>query len=222
MKHCDKCKIDIQGQLTYCPLCQSELTNKNNNREEELFPDSYSIYTSRHLFLRVIGFLAIAISAICTLINFLVPTKFYWCFIVIAALGCVWFSLAAAITKHRHILKYLLYQCMIICIFTIFLDYYTGGTGWSLDIVMPIVFMVAMVLMYFLSKILHLKASDYIIYLLIDALFGLLPLILILLGVAHHITLSIVCIAISSIFILALLMFEGRAMREELNKRFHI
>ena len=102
---------------------------------------------------------------------------------------------------------------MIICIFTIFLDTYIGFTGWSLDIVMPIVFMAAMILMYFLSKILRLKASDYIIYLLIDALFGILPLILILCGLANHIVLSIV---------LALLIFEGKAMLEELNKRFHV
>lgn len=222
MKHCNKCHIDIRGQLTYCPLCQSELTNHTDEEEEALFPDTYSTYTSRHMFLKVVSFIAIVVSALCLLINLLVPSTFYWSFIVVASLLCVWSSLATAIYKHRNILKCLLYQSMIICLFTIFLDYYTGGNGWSLDVVMPIVFMVAMILMYFLSKILHLKASDYIIYLLADALFGILSLFLILLGLAHHIVLSIVCIGVSSIFILALLIFEGRAMKEELKKRLHV
>lgn len=222
MKHCNKCNIDVQGHLSYCPLCQNQLVKKDPRDEEDLFPDTYNLYTSQHMFLKVLGFIAITISLICITINFFVLEHGYWSLIVVAALGCIWLSLAIAISKHRNILKYLLYQCLIICLFTGVLDYLTGWSGWSIDIVVPIVFTVAVVVMYLLTKLLRLKAGDYIIYLLLDVFFGILPFVFLLLGIAHRRVLSIICIAVSLVFLSALIIFEGRTMLEELNKRLHI
>ena len=222
MKYCNKCKIDVAGHLTYCPLCQNELIKSENTTEEDLFPDTYETYTSHHTVLKVLGFISITVAMIAVLINCLFPTKVWWSLLVVVTVGCAWLSLAVAISKHRNILKYMLYQSIIICLFAMFLDFLTGYTGWSLSLVLPIVFTLAMIIMYLLSKILHLQTGDYIIYLLLDALFGILPLIL-LVTLKFEIRIpSLICILVSAISVTALIIFEGKSIYQELNRRLHV
>lgn len=227
MKYCPKCKVNIAQHLTYCPLCQSELIEKdslNNDipETESIFPNTYEIYTSHHMVLKIVGFIALSISIICIFANFLFPAKVWWSLVVTGTMLCTWCSLAVAISKRRNILKYLLYQSIIICIFAVFIDIFTGFTGWSITFVLPIVFTVAMILMYILSKILHLQAGDYIIYLLLDEIFGILPLFLLLMD---HLTVrvpSLICLMVSTISVISLIIFEGKSMYQELYRRLHI
>lgn len=222
MKYCNKCKIDISGTLHYCPLCQNELLQKNTEKEEALFPNSYNLYTSNHLLLRILGFISITIAIISVIINLMFPSTLWWSLIVVITTGCVWLSLAAAISKHRNLLRYLLYQSLIICLFAAFLDYLTGSKGWSVDLVLPTTFSLAMIVMYLLSKILHLQTGDYMIYLLLDALFGILPAFILLTRPLHSRIPSIICVAISLISVASLIIFEGRNIFQELDRRLHI
>lgn len=222
MKYCPKCKVNIQGPLSYCPLCQTELLRKEEQPEEELFPNTYNLYASKHMVLRTLGFLSLTVAILSFAINFLFITSFCWSFIVITIIGGIWISIGVAISKHRNILKYLFYQSLIICLFALFIDYLTGSTGWSIDFVLPIIFTCAMTIMYLLTKILHLQAGDYIIYLLLDALFGIVPLLFITLNWVDYQLPSILCILVSIISLSALVIFEGKTIYEELHRRLHV
>jgi len=221
MKYCSKCKTHITGSLTYCPLCQNELVVVNE-KVEELYPTLYENDTTNYMILKIFGFISVVVSILSIFINIIIPARILWSPIVVVTFGCLWISLLSAISKHKNILKYLLYQSIIISLFSMFLDYFTGRHGWAITFVIPVVFTLAMIVMYMLSKILRLQAGEYMIYLLLDALFGIIPILFLVTDSVKYTMPSFICIMVSLISVMALIIFEGRAMLSELKRRLHI
>ena len=221
MKHCSKCHIDVIGNVNFCPLCQHELQVKDR-QIEDIYPTEIERRSNSHIIIKIFGFISIIVSILAVFFNIILPTTTLWSVTVVGVMGCVWLSLAVAIKKHRNILKYLWYQMMIITILAIFVDAMTGQRGWAITFVVPIMLTVAMLVMYLLSKILHLQVGDYMIYLLLDALFGIIPFIFLF---TNHLTTDIpalVCILTSIISVVGLIIFEGRNMMSELKRRLHV
>lgn len=221
MKYCNKCKTHITGSLTYCPLCQSELV-VIDEKVEELYPMAYESEAANYMILKIFAFISVVVSILSVFMNIIIPTKVWWSLIVVATFICLWISLSIAISKHKNILKYLLHQSIIISLFSIFLDYFTGRYGWSINFVIPVIFTLAMIVMYILSKILRLQAGEYMIYLLLDALFGIIPILFLVTDSVNYTVPSFICILVSLISVTALIIFEGRTMLSELKRRLHI
>ena len=221
MKYCNKCKTHITGSLTYCPLCQSELV-VIDEKVEEFYPIAYESDATNHMILKIFAFISVVVSILSIFMNLILPTKIWWSLIVVATFVCLWISLSIAISKHKNILKYLLHQSIIISLFSMFLDYFTGSYGWSINFVIPVIFTLAMIVMYILSKILRLQAGEYMIYLLLDALFGIIPILFLVTDRVKYTVPSFICILVSLISVTALIIFEGRAMMSELKRRLHI
>ena len=91
-----------------------------------------------------------------------------------------------------------------------------------MDYVIPIVSVSAMFVMYVTAKIMNLSVNDYIAYFLLDALFGIIPIIFILLGWINVIYPSAICVAVSIIFLSAIIIFQGENIKAELSKRMHL
>lgn len=221
MKTCNKCNVNIVGLRNSCPLCQNEL-NLINNYQEKLFPTISTNKNKYNLILKIVAFISIVTSIVSIFLNIILPTDIWWSIYILTTLACAWISLTIAITKHKKILKYLLYQSIIIILFAVFLDSFMGWRGWSLTFVLPIMFTLSMVVMYTLSKVLNLQTGDYIIYLLLDALFGIIPVIFI--GTKSVTTdfPSLLCIITSLVSLSALIVFEGANMFNELKRRLHV
>jgi len=113
-------------------------------------------------------------------------------------------------------------QVAIISSLAIFWDWKIGWKGWSIDFVIPIACIGAMIMIYIIAKIMKLSIRDYITYALIDGLLGIVPLLFMLLGWTKFIYPTIICVALSIIFLSALFIFHGRDIKDELNKRMHI
>ena len=220
MSYCSKCQIEVKGNLNFCPLCQNELQNKAIEMEH-VYPAVEPRSTS-HMILKIFGFIAIIISAVAVFWNIVFPYKTAWSFLIVGIMGFVWLSLAVAIKKHRHIIKYLWYQILILGLLTLFIDYMTGNYGWAISIVIPCLLTTAMIVMTILPKILHLQVGDYLIYILFDALIGIGLYIFITTGDAITDVPSIICILVSMILVVGMTIFEGKTMMSELKRRLHV
>lgn len=221
MKYCDKCKVNIIGERTYCPLCQSEVTTQDNEHDD-IFPYVPQEEPKYHLILRILAFISIIASLISVFLNLIVATNIWWSGFIVATFICVWSSMAMAISKRKNILRYLLYQSIVISLFSLFLDWFTDWKGWSITFVIPIICTLAMIVMYILSKVLRLHVGDYMIYLLLDALFGIIPIIFIGTDVVKTDIPSLICIITSIVSVISLIVFEGSKMYSELKRRLHI
>ena len=220
MSYCSKCHVEVRGELNFCPLCQNELQNKKG-KIENIYP-KVEQRSNNHMLLKVFGFIAAVVSILAMFFNIIFPSKTLWSILVMGIMGFVWLSLAVAIKKHRHIMKYLWYQILIIALLSMFIDYMTGSYGWAISIVIPCLLTTAIIVMSILPKVLHLQVGDYLIYLLLDALIGMIPFIFIITGDAISDVPSIICVLTSIISVVGIIIFEGRTMMSELKRRLHV
>lgn len=79
-----------------------------------------------------------------------------------------------------------------------------------------------MLAMVIAARVRHLQIEDYIAYMLIDILFGVVSLILLLTGVVGSVIPSVICIALSAVFLSALLIFHGNSLMSEISRRMHM
>ncbi len=220
MKYCEYCKVYIPDDRENCPLCENKLENIDDDHEQ-IFPRIPSIY-KRNLALKIMSFISIALIVLSFTIYFLFPTDVNWPLLVLFGILSVWLDLFFLIRKKTHLPKKIIWQVFIITGLCILWDIYTGFIGWSIEFVFPIICILAMLVMYILALVLKLSINDYITYILIDILFGIIPVIFISLDLVDIIYPSIISVTISIISLAAIFIFEGKNIIYELNKRMHI
>lgn len=222
MKYCDKCKLSVTGSTDRCPLCQGLLTPVDDSRGEDVFPFIPTLYRQYSLFFRLLIFGSIAAAVITLTINFLLPQSGIWSLFVVAGLLCLWGSLWVVFRKRRNIPKTILYQVLVLSLGAVLWDLLTHWKGWSLSYAIPALCTSAMLSMAIVAKVLRLRVEDYLIYLILDGLFALVPLIFYLCGLSGSLLATIICLAVSIISISFLLLFEGGNLLSELRRRLHL
>jgi hypothetical protein len=176
----------------------------------------------RHLAIRIMIFVSIVIIVLSFALNKLFPSNEDWPLLIFFGVLSIWMSLALVIRKRHHITKNIMWQVAVVSVLAIFWDWKTGWKGWSLDYVIPFVCLAAMLIMYITAKIMKLSVRDYITYLLLAGLFGILPVLFILFNWVNVLYPSLVSPAGSIIIISAIIIFQGDNIKIELDKRMHI
>lgn len=219
MQQCRKCKVSVNGNKRCCPLCQGELLGASS---ENAYPHFHIPKYSKNLLMKLISFIAISLIIISLAVNLMVPTNMWWSLFAIGGVISAWITATVAIRYRRKLFKNITRQLFIVTIFAVIWDLSTGWLGWSIDYVLPISCMASMLSMYLLSKIMKIPVNEYILYLILDGVYGIVPVIFIFTGVLKIIYPSVICVACSLISIVALLIFEGKNMREEISKKMHL
>jgi len=220
MLYCNHCKTEIRGNKKRCPLCSNILPD-DGSYEEEIFPDIPPIY-ERHLAVRIMIFISVVSIVASFSLNIIFPSDNNWPMFVLLGLLSMWTGLIIVLQKRHNITKNIMWLVAIISILSVIWDWRIGWKGWSLDYVIPIVSVAAMFVMYVTAKITKLGVREYILYFLLDGLFGIIPVLFVLLNWLNVIAPSVICVSISIIFISAIMIFQGENIIVELNKRMHI
>ena len=221
MQRCEHCKLSLKGNYTICPLCGG-IIQESGNQEEEVFPLIPTIYQEFNLFIRIIILISVAIVVISFAVNILFTKESRWSFLVAAGIICMWISLFFIIRKKDNIPKTIIWQVGVISTLSLLWDYSMGWIGWSIEYVIPSICVGAMIVMAIAAKILKIGVRDLIIYMLVDGIFGFIPIIFLLFGNLNVRFPSVICVAFSAIHLSALIIFEGDNIKVELNKRMHI
>lgn len=221
MLYCEKCKVEVAGNKECCPLCQGELKG-TGEAVSDVFPDVPKEKVSSGLLFRLISFISIAAIIICVAVNLMAPTKVWWSLYAGAGIFCAWITGAVSIAKRHNFIKNITYQLFILSILLVLWDHFTGGLGWSLDYVIPCT--CAAVTIFFAVMVFtrRIRAEEYIVYILIDCLYGAVPAVFLFTGVLNIVYPSVVCVALSIMSIAALFLFKGKTIREEIVKKLHL
>lgn len=220
MQYCHYCQVHIRGAQKSCPLCGNSLPEVDPP-EPDLFPTIPPTYNG-HQAVRVLLFLSVACMVVSVAIYSAFPTRLNWPLFLLFAIVSMWLSLVGLIKKRHNIPKTILRQVAIVCLLSMLWDLATGRHGWSLDYVVPLVCMLAMVVMYVIAKILNLSASDYIVYFMLDGLFGIIPLLFLVFGWVSVTYPSILCVSVCILFLSAILIFQGSNIKQEWDKKMHL
>lgn len=219
MMYCKKCNVFVNGEKRCCPLCQGILLG---NPSVDAYPKIEQPKYNRHFLIRLISFIAIAMAVICTFVNIMLPKYGYWCIFADAGILCGWITAMIGITYRKRLISNIMLQLFIITAMSFIWDSCTGWYKWSIDFVLPCCCFASTVAICVISLVKKLPKSEYIMYLIVNGIYGLVPLIFIVKGVLNIIYPSAICTALSIILVSAIFLFEGRSASSEISKKMHL
>ncbi|MBQ8509247.1 MAG: hypothetical protein IJ493_04995 [Clostridia bacterium] len=219
MNYCRHCGVKLSNDLPYCPLCDMETVKLDDHYDLD-YPYIKSRF-SRGLMIRIVTFLAVVFAAVSLLINHLVPTDNPWAFITAAAIVYVWFNLLNIIRNTRNPGMLLLCQLLSVSGLLFLIDYLTGWHRWSVNYAIPGLVVAAAVAIVLMIVIKPVKYRAYTIYLLVNAVLGVLSVLLWISGAATVEWPVVTACGTALLCFLAMLVFADRRTRNELHKRFH-
>lgn len=218
---CKRCNANISVKNKTCPLCGNRMTDDGRNRDN-VFPVIKTRSKKEQLFINVMTLVLFSGSVLCVMLNIAISTEFLWSLFVVAGALCLWVSLVVALKVKRHLPRAIFWVVLLIAFLAGAWDVSTGSHGWSLDYVIPILFSAAIIMIRLISGVLKMAMSDYVVYLIINGLLGIIPFIFVLTGILNTVIPSIICTSISIISLGILFIFDRRQMIDEIHRRTHI
>ena len=173
--------------------------------------------------LQIFTFCCIAAIVISMMTDIIISPGVHWS--VFVAAGCVtmWLTMAVGYVKRFNLLKNAAWKLLIMSGIRVLSDLGTGWRGWSVNIGIPDICLLIQVVMLIISRIRSLSPREYMIYYVMAAVYSMiLPLILLVTGVIHYRTPSVICIGCSFLLLIGLILFKRKEFKEEMHKKFHV
>ena len=219
MKYCHQCSVSIQDSDQKCPLCQNTLSGL---KEPNSYPTIPILFAHYSLLFKILAFISLSIVVICLIINLSLVNSGYWSVFVILGVIYFWTIFLIALREKNRLFKNIFWQTFLISFFSIIFDFATGWHGWSLNFFLPIASATALLILNILTLTKKIVPEHYLIYTILVIFLGILPMILLLMGL---ITISLptnLCLGISLLTFFKLIIFNGRDLLAEIYRRFHI
>lgn len=220
MKKCYKCNVDINSSVPKCPLCKNNIDA--DEIDESVFPLIPNIYKKNRLILKCFVFASIMGCFLSMMINYLISDKISWSWFVVSGIISFWITFIIGIKQRNNFMTLLFGEILIVMISAVIWDYFTGWYFWSITFVLPFLCIAYMTTLFFLRIFIKNIFKDYIIYIYINLIIGLIPLYFIIKDSLYIRWPSIICVIFSIFSILALSIFNHKQMKNELERRFHI
>ena len=191
--------------------------------EEPDFPeDARPNYEGKKV-LQIFTFCCIAAIVISMMTDIIISPGVHWSVFVAAGCATMWLTMAVGYVKRFNLLKNAAWQLLIMSGICVLWDLGTGWRGWSVNIGIPDICLLIQVVMLIISRIRSLSPREYMIYYVMAAVYSMiLPLILLVTGVIHYKTPSVICIGCSFLLLIGLILFKRKEFKEEMHKKFHV
>ena len=173
--------------------------------------------------LQIFTFCCIAAIVISMMTDIIISPGVNWSVFVAAGCATMWLTMAVGYVKRFNLLKNAAWQLLIMSGICVLWDLGTGWRGWSVNIGIPDICLLIQVVMLIISRIRSLSPREYMIYYVMAAVYSMiLPLILLVTGVIHYRTPSVICIGCSFLLLIGLILFKRKEFKEEMHKKFHV
>lgn len=173
--------------------------------------------------LQIFTFCCIAAIVISMMTDIIISPGVHWSVFVAAGCATMWLTMAVGYVKRFNLLKNAAWQLLIMSGICVLWDLGTGWRGWSVNIGIPDICLLIQVVMLIISRIRSLSPREYMIYYVMATVYSMiLPLILLVTGVIHYKTPSVICIGCSFLLLIGLILFKRKEFKEEMHKKFHV
>lgn len=166
-------------------------------------------------------FACIAVTCACIMINMMFSPKLYWSVFVAGGALSTWITLAVGFFKRHNLLKNGIWQMVLLPLVCVIWDLLTGWHTWSVDYVMPCIYLALQISIVTITWVQKLPVEEYMIYHIMAALLGLVPGVLVMLQAPHFTLFCVLCSGISFLWLMALLIFRRKDVFNELYKKLH-
>lgn len=223
MDYCENCKASIKGDWEICPLCQTSMKQENSEDKKTGTsflndPLLFNRDQAKQTFFRV----SLLLILLYFIAQIFYPFKFFGLEYILFGLFITWTLGIIFVRKRRNLAKVITYYLLLISFATIYFDYLFGWRGWSITFVVPIISMSALLAIFIAMQVINLKVQDYVLYLQLAALFGLIPLLFLIMNWVGHPLPSLLSVILSIIMFIGVLIRYRKLLIRELQKRMHI
>ena len=166
--------------------------------------------------------LSVLIALILILLNRYFKPRVPWAAIANGGIIYIWIVLFYSIKKNINIAGHVLLQTLALSTLTVFIDYKLGFKAWSLDIIIPVLIIIANVTMFVLTIVSHKNFIKYAMYQLVISLFSVLPIVLYIENFTHNKVMCIIASVISAINLAFSLLLCAKDIKETVIRKFHM
>lgn len=223
MNKCLHCGVNILDQTDVCPLCQCVVEQENDSEAKERYPDIRLKGRRLELVSRIALFLAIVLGAVAVIMNYVMDSDMWWSVIVVGALAYLMLFLFYIIAnEHAGYRSKVIIGVACGAADLVVIDYVLGFRHWSLDYVIPTVFII-MDVMIIAAMFINIRSwQSYLLFQICMILCSGVCVLLSLFDVVRRPVMSYVALGFSSVMFLATFIIGGRRARNELKRRFHV
>lgn len=186
-----------------------------------IYPKKINANISERL-IKIFLLSSIVLALILLFINRITTPNVPWAALANGGIVYIWVTVIYSIRKNTNIAGHVLIQTLAISLLTVFIDYKLGFNGWSIEIAIPIIIMIANITMLVLTIVSYKKYIKYAIYQLVIVLFSMLPVLFIQEKIVNNITLSIIASSISILNFILCLILCAKDIKEAVIRKFHM
>ncbi|MCR5768486.1 MAG: hypothetical protein K6G45_08360 [Lachnospiraceae bacterium] len=222
MKTCPYCKIEVGGIAEKCPLCQSRLSGEAENAYYPVHEE----YRLRLLLYKIQRFVVLSIVIVGLGLDFLFGLRFnafpvlHWSLILAMWLLIPEFLIIRQFRpgtgSARKVTMMVVLGIIMLVITAHYFDFLWLAWEWMVPIILS-----GMVIANFVLALFD-KRGNTMAYLLTGLVFGLIPCIVIYFKFKKMPPAWMICTIISVILFAGTVIFKGRAMLKELQRRFNV
>lgn len=222
MRYCEACNVKVDNPLEHCPLCYHALAPADDAPELESYPDTRAAARRYNLILRILVMASLTGGVTCVTVNLLAGHTFPWSLIVAVNILYMWLAVPVALRRRYSVGFKIMVQAFLLAALIVAVDWITGRHTWAFDYVLPFLFCTATLTITVVTIIKRVRFREFILYFILIALLGFVPLILMAAGLVQTVWPSMVSALYAALSLVSLFVFADRATRSELKKRFHI
>lgn len=224
MKNCKHCDVIILDDSKTCPLCKGVLVEPEDTLEATAngYPSVAFSADRFHLVNRIMLFISVIIIVASIAINYLFYDDLYWSLISIVVVLYSWTIVRHAIINSIHLANKIMVQSLSGAVIVACIDLVIGYRGWSVDYVIPQIAIAANLGIFILLIISKLDWKRYVLQQMGMAFFGLIPMILLLVGIVDHPLMTYVATGISVVILLFTVILGDKSVKNEMIRRFHV
>lgn len=219
MTYCKQCQTSVKGEWAICPLCQKPLEKEENAPSSFLSPPlRFSRQKITRRFINI-SFWAVILYFIA---QWIWSFEFFGLQYVVFGLMVSWILMIILIRKRRNIVKAILYILIFLSLISLYFDYRNGWISWSTTFVIPILSIAALLAIWISVELVDLKAEDYVLYLQLSAIVGVVPLLFLAMNWVGHPVPSLISVIASLLTLITVFNKHKTKIKNELEKRMHV
>ncbi len=222
MKKCPYCKIDVGGNPDKCPLCQSRLMGEG---ELPYFPEKTTLKFRSFLY-KLQMFIVWAVIIASLGLDFLFELRFpsfpglHWSLILAAWLIAFEFGMMKQFKPGLGSSRKVTMMVIMILVLLLVTSYFFNFMWLTVDWIIPVV-MAGTIIANFVLTMLD-KQGNAMAYLLTWLLFGTVPFWIMYANYKEMPMTWTICLIISIILFAGAIIFKGRSVAREFQRRFHM
>lgn len=222
MKKCPYCKVEVGGNPEKCPLCQSKLMGEG---DRAYFPVQDTMKFRSFLYklqLFIVWVVIIACLGLDFLVHLRLPglPELHWGLLVAMWLVAFEFLIMRQFKPGMGSARKVTMMVLIILAMLSVTAYFLGFLQITLDLIVPVVITGAVIANFVLAMVD--KNGNAMAYLLSGLLCGVIPSIVLFIVKDRMPVAWMVCMIVSLVLFAGVIIFKGRLVAGELQRRFNV